>query len=190
MSVPLTRAARLTRPIVLALLFAAFPAHAADRSLEYAVKATFLYKLAFFVEWPQGSFEHESSPFNLCVVGVDPFDGRIQETVSGQNVGRHPIVLRHLAKAEAQSDCHVMFVSRPASQTAAEVMKVVSGTPTLTVTDSAIGATAGIVHFVIVDGRVSFDIDNVAAAENRLVIRSKLLELARRVNTARPANTP
>ncbi|MEA2490373.1 MAG: hypothetical protein QOH21_2165 [Acidobacteriota bacterium] len=181
---------RLLRPIALTVLLAAIPAHGADRSLEYAVKATFLYKFASFVEWPQGSFARESSPFNLCVVGPDPFAGRIQEAVSGQNVGRHPIVLRQLARAERQSDCHVMFISGSANQSVAEALEAVSGTATLTVTDSAIGPTAGIMHFVIVDDRVSFDIDNAAAARNRLVISSKLLALGRRVNVARPGNEP
>jgi hypothetical protein len=184
------RTRRLVRRIAFALLLAAIPAHGADRSLEYAVKATFLYKFASFVEWPQGSFAGESSPFNLCVAGPDPFAGRIQEAVSGQNVGRHPIVLRQLAKAERQSDCHVLFVSGSGSQSAAEALEAVSGTATLTVTDSALGSTAGIMHFVIVDDRVSFDIDNAAAARNRLVISSKLLALARRVNAARPGNAP
>ncbi|HYI07604.1 MAG TPA: YfiR family protein [Thermoanaerobaculia bacterium] len=185
-----TRTGRLVLPIVLAVLLVALPAHTADRSLEYAVKATFLYKFASFVEWPQGSFDRDSSPFYLCVAGADPYGGRIQEAVSGQSVGRHPIVLRQLAKAEPQSDCHVMFVSGSASQRTAEALKAVSGTATLTVTDSAISATAGIVHFVIVDDRVSFDIDNVAAAGNRLVISSKLLALARKVNAARPEISP
>jgi len=190
MPFPRAHTTRLVRPIVLAVLFAAFPAHTADRSLEYAVKATFLYKFATFVEWPRGTFERETSPFELCVVGADPFGGRIQQAVSGQSVGRHPIVLRQLVKAEPQSNCHVLFVSRSASQPAAEALRAVSGTPTLTVTDSALGGTAGIIHFVIVDGRVSFDIDNVAAARNQLVISSKLLELARRVNAAQPGTAP
>jgi hypothetical protein len=180
---------RLVRPIAIAVLLIAIPAHAADRSLEYAVKATFLYKFASFVDWPQGSFARDTSPFNLCVVGRDPFAGRIQEAVSGQNVGRHQIVLRQLPKAERESDCHVMFVSGSGTQSVAEALEAVSGTATLTVTDSAIGPVAGIMHFVIVDDRVSFDIDNAAAARNRLVISSKLLALARRVNVARPGNT-
>jgi hypothetical protein len=184
------RTRRLVRAIAIAGLLIAIPAHSADRSLEYSVKATFLYKFAFFVEWPQGSFARESSPFNVCVVGPDPFAGRIQEAVSGQSVGRHPIVLRQLAKAEPQSDCHVMFVSGSGMQSIAEALEAVSGTATLTVTDSAIGSTAGIMHFVIVDDRVSFDIDNAAAAKNHLAISSKLLALARRVNAARPGNTP
>lgn len=186
----LTQTRRLIRPIALASLLVAVPVRGADRSLEYAVKATFLYKFASFVEWPHGSFVHESSPFNLCVVGPDPFAGRIRQAVSGQNVGKHPIVLRQLARAEPQSGCHVMFVSGSPNQSAAEALRAVSGTPTLTVTDSAIGPTAGILHFVIADGRVSFDIDNVAAARNRLVISSKLLALARRVSAARADNAP
>jgi hypothetical protein len=168
--------------LLLALFLAAMAARAADRSLEYAVKATFLYKFASFVEWPAGAFAHESAPFDLCVVGTDPFGGRILEkAVAGQHVGRHPIVLRRLAKA-APSDCHAMLVSGPGT---ADALNAVRGTPTLTVTDAAFDKTAGIIHFVIVDDRVSFDIDNVAAARNHLVISSKLLALARRVNTAR-----
>ena len=173
------------RLVLAAFLLVALPARPADRSLEYAVKATFLYKFASFVEWPPGSFEHPSSPFHLCVAGADPFGGSIQADVAGQSVGSHPIVLRRLAKADPRSNCHAMFVSESASQPAAEALNAVSGTPVLTITDSALGTPAGIIHFVIVDGRVSFDIDNVAAARNGLVISSKLLELARQVHTAR-----
>ena len=186
---PTTLTSRVVGPVVLALLLAAIPAHAADRSLEYAVKATFLYKFASFVEWPAGSFPNETSPFHLCVAGIDPFGGRIKDAVAGQSVGRHPIVLRHIARADARSNCHVMLVAGTASQVA-ETLNTVSGTPTLTVTDSALGTAAGIIHFVIVDDRVSFDIDNVAAARNRLAISSKLLALARRVHTARAGNPP
>jgi len=168
-----------------AAIFIAVPARSADRSLEYAVKATFLYKFATFVDWPPGTFEGEASPFNLCVVGADPYGGRIAQAVAGQTVGKHPIVLRQLTKADASSNCHAMFVAGSGSQDVGEALRAVAGTPTLTVTDSAFSQEAGIVHFVIADERVSFDIDNVAATRNHLVISSKLLSLARRVNTER-----
>lgn len=172
--------------LALAVFFGATPVCAADRSLEYAVKATFLYKFAGFVEWPAGSFEHESSPFHLCIAGTDPFGGRIiQDAVRGQRVGRHPIVLRRLAKVEPWSDCDAMFVS---GSSTAEELNAVRGTPTLTITDSSFDAIRGIIHFVIVDDRVNFEIDNVAAARSHLVISSKLLALAHRVY-ARAGNT-
>jgi len=173
--------------IALGAMCFAVPAGSADRSLEHSVKASFLYKLASFVEWPAGSFESETSPFNLCVFGADPFGGRIEEAVRGQSVGRHPIVLRYLKRAEPRSNCHAIFVSGSGRQDVSEALNAVDGRPVLTVTDSALGPAAGIVHFVIVDDRVGFDIDLAAATRNRLVISSKVLELARKVNRARPA---
>jgi hypothetical protein len=184
------RLLRILRALVLGALFIGPVTHAADRSLEYAVKAAFLHKFSFFVEWPANTFETDTSPFTLCVVGPDPFGGRIEEAVSGQTVGRHPIVLHRIDKAEPSSTCHTMFVSGSSNQSTAEALRAVTGRPVLTVTDSALGSTAGIIHFVIVDGRVSFDIDNVAAARNGVVISSKLLALARRLNTAQPRRTP
>ena len=180
--------ARFLRPAALALLLAAFPAYTADRTLEYSVKATFLYKFGFFVEWPPGTFANDTAPLNLCVVGADPFGGRIKNAVTGQSVGRHPIVLRQLAKADPQADCHAMVIGATGGQTAGEALSAVEGAPILTVTDSALGPTAGIIHFVIADDRVSFDIDTVLAAKNHLVISSKLLALAHKINTVRPGN--
>jgi hypothetical protein len=166
------------------IAFVAVAAQAADRSLESSVKATFLYKFASFVEWPAGSFASETSPFYLCVVGSDPYGGRIAHAVAGQSVGKHPIVLRHLPKADARSQCHEMFLSGTASQDVGEALRAVAGTPALTVTDSALAPEAGIVHFVIDDDRVSFDIDKVEAERSHLVISSSLLALAHRLTTA------
>ncbi len=165
------------------MLFAV-PARAADRSLENAVKSTFLYKFASFIQWPAGTFAGDSSPFVLCVVGADPYGGRIAQAVKGQNVSGHPIVFRRLSRAEPGSGCHVMFLSGSSSQNVEEALRAVAGTPTVTVTDSELGAAEGILHFVIVDDRVTFDIDRAAAARNHLVISSNLLALAHNLRDA------
>lgn len=183
-----TRLARFVRLIALAILLIAVPAYTADRTLEYSVKATFLYKFGFFVEWPAGTFASETAPFNLCVVGTDPFGGRIKNAVFGQSVGRHPIVLRQLANVDPRANCHEVIVGKAGNQTAGEALSAVEGMPILTVTDSALGSHAGIIHFVIADDRVSFDIDTDLAAKNHLVISSKLLALAHKINGARPGN--
>lgn len=154
---------------------------AADRQLELAVKATFLYKFAPFVTWPAEAFDTPSSPFRLCVVGTDPFGALLDDAVRGQTVMSRPIALRRLASVDRQSGCHAVFVSGSAVQSAAEALRAVDRTATLTVTDATLGPHRGIVHFVITNDRVTFDIDNAAAARNRLSISSKLLALARNV---------
>src|SRR5581483_8974891 len=80
--------------------------------------------------------------------------------------------------------CTVAFAAGSAAQVAAD-LAALHGSPVLTVTDGATDpAATGIINFVVVDGRVRFEIDARAAAANRLTISSKLLSLATRVTGA------
>lgn len=163
----------------LAVLAFALPAEAGPAdSLEYAVKATFLYKFAGFVDWPAAAFESASSPVSVCVLGSDPVAVLIDHAAAGQQVAERPVVVRHLQTLTGESGCHILYVA--ANMPAAAAQNAMRGMPVLTVTDSAGAASArGIVTFVVQDNRVRFDIDDAAAAENGLTISSKLLSLAR-----------
>jgi hypothetical protein len=147
-------------------------------SLEYAVKATYLYKLAPFVNWPPTAFATATAPFRICVVGDDPFDDYLDKAVAGHNLDGHPFEVRRLDALTPAEDCQVAFISHLAAQNVHAVLDAVSGTPVLTVTDSTAAGQGGIVQFVIRDGRVAFEVDTAAAARNHLTISSKLLQLA------------
>jgi hypothetical protein len=140
------------------------------------VKATYLYKLAPFVDWPAASFPAPDSPFDLCVIGDDPFGSVLDRAVAGQRVAGHPIVVHRIAQAQRGSACEMAFVAGSRSQPVKEALHQLAGTPVLTVTDSQ--SSPGIVDFVTDEGRVRFRIDDQAAAGNELVISSKLLRLA------------
>ncbi len=59
------------------------------------------------------------------------------------------------------------------------MLAAVRGDPVLTFTDSALTPwDKGIVHFVILDARVRFEIDARQAATNGIMISSKVLSLA------------
>jgi hypothetical protein len=170
-------------PSALAACVAAFlaisPAWAQGGSLELAVQATYLYKFAPFVEWPKTTFQSPESAFVLCVAGNDPFGAVLDEAVSGQSILGHPISVRRLRVVARNSGCDILFAAGSPAQSVAAELAAVRGTPVLTVTDSERdGGTKGIIDFVIQDNRVRFGIDNAAAAENGLVISSKLLSLA------------
>lgn len=148
-------------------------------SLEKAVKATYLYKIGTFVGWPNSVFTSPSSDMHLCIAGDDPFGAMLDAAVQGQQVDGRAVVLRRMQTAESDSHCHIMFISGSAAQSVADGIKAMNGTPTLTITDAARDASAkGIVHFVIRDNRVRFEIDDQVAAVNRLTISSKVLSLA------------
>jgi len=163
----------------------------ADGSLEYAVKATFLYKFAPFVEWPDSAFASPTSTFNLCLIGDDPFGGLVDQATVGQRIADRSIVVRHLSTVDGSSGCHIMFVAGSKAQSVAQMLDAVRGSSVLTVTDSATKVQAhGIIQFIIQNNRVRFDIDDNAAAQNHLTISSKLLDIARLVQPRRAGGGP
>ena len=174
-------ARRCVRGLVAALAavaITAFPLAAAAQSLEWAVKASFLYKFGPFIEWPASAFPAPSSPFVICVFGADPFGDLLDQAARGQTVAGHPVVVRRIESVQGPVDCQVVFVSRSRRQSPAEALRALRGLPVLTVTDARQGIDGGIIHFVVQDGRVRFTIDNGLARAGGLVLSSKLLALA------------
>jgi hypothetical protein len=172
---------RVTRLIISALLLTASAATAAtpDPSVEYAVKATYLYKFGEFVEWPAASFESETSSAVVCIVGNDPFGATLDKAITGQRIASRAITVKRLKEAAPHSGCQVMYVSGKDEAGLAKAINAVRGENVLTITDGATGNTpTGIINFVITNNRVRFEIDDRAAAANGLVISSKLLALA------------
>jgi hypothetical protein len=161
----------------LAIVGCAVPA-CAGPSLEWAIKAAYLFKLPPFIEWPGNAFASPSSPFNLCIVGSDPFGDLLERGAAGQKLGGHPIVLEHLTDVSQNARCQMMYVAGDPQSVAADIAAT-GGMPVLTVTDSQTdGRAKGIINFVTRDNHVRFEIDRAAAARDRLDISSKLLSIA------------
>src|SRR6185437_10288938 len=138
--------------------------------------ATYLYKLAPFVNWPPGTFTSPDAPFDICVLGPDPFDDFLEKAVIGRRLGTHPFKVLRLDAAAAGDDCQVVFISNARAEQVHAALQAFDGRPVLTVTDSGqAGASGSIVQFVI---------DNAAAERNHLAISSKLLGLALAVKGA------
>lgn len=164
----------------------------AEDSLEYGVKAAFLYKFGSYVEWPATAFNSPTSTFNLCLVGSDnQFDSTLDKVVGSNRINGRDVVIRRLKMVERDSGCHILYIGGSEAQHGAQIVETVRGSNVLTVSDAG-GARsgAGIIDFVIANNRVHFDIDDEAAAQNGLVISSKLMSVAlsvRRRTTQGPA---
>lgn len=160
---------RLHAAWLLLLWALALPAQPQE-PLEYAVKAAYLVKFPFYVEWPAPAFATPASPLALCIVGDDPFGRLIDDAAAGQQVHGRPIVVRRLASLPRDAGCHIAFLGSGAR---AESLR---GSPTLVVTDAA--GNGGTINFVLSDNRVRFVVDDEAAGRNGLVVSSKLLNVA------------
>ena len=172
-----SRLANLAAGAIAALLLLSPRADA--QSLETAVKATYLYKFAPFVEWPTKVFEGPASPLVVCVQGDDPFGALLDRAVAGQRIGGRPVQTRRLDMVDATSGCHIVFVAGSKRQAQADALKALHGAAALTVTDGA----GGVIRFVTVNDRVRFEIDTAEAAADGLALSSKLLNLALNVRS-------
>lgn len=173
---------RRARPLALAAVVALLPAaHAWGAGMEQAVKATYLYKFAPFVEWPTSAFASAASPFNICVLGADPFGPTLDTAVNGQRIDAHPVTVTRLQKVDGASRCHVLYLGASRTQTLQEALWAVRGKPVLTVSEQA--NAGAIIRFVIKENRVRFDIDTTAAAANGVTLSSRLLALANSIKS-------
>ncbi len=153
--------------------------------LEAAVKANYLFKFTPFVTWPASAFADATSPFNLCVLGPDPFGEVLDSVVRNQQVAGRPVVVRRLARPEGVQACQLVYLGAARAQ-GTQAAQSVARRPVLVVSEDAPGAPAGIIRFVPIEGRVRFAVDAAAAQSAGLTISSKLLALA----VARPDNRP
>lgn len=150
----------------------------AEASLEYAVKAAFLYNFAHFVEWP--SEPAAPSPFVIGLLGEDPFGAALDKAVEGKTVRGRSLVVRRFAKLEDLAPCPILFVGASEAPRLSLVLARLRGSPVLVVGDAdGFAREGGTVGFFIEDNRVRFEINLNAAGAAGLKVSSRLLAVAR-----------
>ena len=162
--------------LALALIF---PLSACGADHDSAVKAAFFFKLAPFAAWPASAFPGPGAPFVICVQGADPFRDLLDDAVAGQQIGGRPIVISRLGRIDGASGCQLAYLGGSDDQSRAEALDALRGAHVLTVTDEANGpGPHGMVHFVLRQGRIRFEVDLRQAETAGVTLSSKLLALA------------
>jgi len=164
--------------MIVAAALAASASAAGAQTSETTVKAAFLPRFARYVTWPPSARPQGSAPFNLCVIGGDPFGAALDQATRSQSVDGRRIVVRRLDSAAGAAACHIAFVEGSPGRPVGQLLAALANRPILTVTDAGNGGQRGIIHFSIVSGRVRFFIDEAAAAQRGISVSSRLLALA------------
>ena len=159
---------------------------------EYELKSELLERLTRFVTWPEGALTEEaSSPFVIGVVGRNPFGGELRRLVRERRVSGHPVELRELRDLEQVVDCHLLFIGSTESRRLPKILESLEGRPVLTVGDSpGFGESGVMINFFLEGGRVGFEINRSTAVAHGFDMSSKLLKLARIVETSDAENGP
>lgn len=164
--------------------FQIVPVHAADSSevVERTVKAAYLYKFGNFIEWPEQAFSNQNSAFTIGVIGADSFADELEQIVSGRAVNGRPVTVQRLWIDDPLAGVNVLFIGHSQNSRLGEILAAAKGQPVLTVTESEKGIALGsMINFVVIDGRLRFEVAPKAAGMGKLVISARLLAAAYKV---------
>jgi hypothetical protein len=152
------------------------PAHAGYSENE--LKTAFIYQIAKFIEWPSSS-----APLRLCVLGGNPF-GTALETLRGKRINERKLDVTLLDMSADIHECRVLFIATPAERHLERIAALSRGTGVLTIGDTeGLARRGAMINFFLENGKVRFEVNLEAVQQSGLKISSKLLSLARIVDT-------
>jgi hypothetical protein len=161
------------------------PADGESATLEHRVKAAFLYKITGYVEWPNTSFPQTSTPVTIGIVGAEPLAVELSRILTGRTPQNRPITVKRLKANEPLNGLHILFVGREQSGQLGQLVPRAQQRSILVVTESD-GALAhgSAINFVIVEGRVRFEVSLASARKSGLNLSSRLLAVAQQITGA------
>jgi hypothetical protein len=177
------------------------------KSVEYQLKAAFLYNFMKFIEWPQGAGGDDGQdpqkkmPMTLCVIGTDSFGKHLDDLTKKQVKERSIRIIRlegfesyrkshsdatvqqYLEEQKkAIESCHLLFISQSEEALMSDLVTFTDAMQILTVSDiPAFAKKGGIIEFVMEASKIRFEVNIASADQKKLKISSQLLQLAKEV---------
>jgi len=161
-------------------IFSTIPSFAQGNSIEYKIKAGYLYNFTKFVSWP----ENESETFNLCIIGKDPF-GSIINPIEKRSVKNKPIRLFRFKSISDVKHCHIIYFGVSDKQwrkddfSLGNILTVGSLENSLMTGETKKFTQAGgMFAFFLKEGKVKLHINLQALKKSNLEVSAKLMEIA------------
>jgi len=150
--------------------------------VEYRVKAAYIFNFAKYVDWPG----EDSKVFKVCTAGRDDLGGALSALDRRTAQGRE-IQVRRDVPIDQLRDCQIAFVGESDGRLLSTVVRSLSGSPVLVVSDVRQAVESG-AHILLaaIDDRVEFDVNLAGLQRANLKASSQMLKLARSTKPLRP----
>jgi hypothetical protein len=146
------------------------------------VKAVFLYKVAKFVDWPDGTSGAPPALITICVMGNNTFADLLEGLVKAQPANNQEFGVRRITSVSEIRGCRILYLGASQRRQVHAILGALRETGVLTAGETEGFAIQGcVIDFWMEANRVRFEINTDAAARAHLKISSKLLNLAARV---------
>ncbi|MGD8640699.1 MAG: YfiR family protein [Gammaproteobacteria bacterium] len=148
-------------------------------SLEYKVKAAYIFKLINFVEWEKHHNSlNKGDNVNICIIGKHPINEAVQllgsKKVKSQTVKVIPKVI-----ADELTECHIVFMTRSVKDRMQEVLFKVDPDKNLTISDiPGFAKKGGMVELATIDNKVKLVINRNKVNASKIQFSSKLMNVS------------
>jgi hypothetical protein len=147
------------------------------------VKAAFLYHFGTYVRWPAAAAANE--PITIAVLGAEPVAKQLASYLPGRTIAGRRVEVRPVERIEDVGTDEMLFIGAEFNARLGQLIATLGNRPILVVTDAANGLADGaMVNFQLVDRRVRFEISLRKAEDAGLMLSSRLLSAALRVETS------
>ena len=158
-------------------------------SVEYQIKADFVYTVAKFVDWPEKAFAGPGAPLTFGIVGSDVVADAIAQALRGKKVHERPIRTVRITDLRRALECQIVYVSESDPSRVKALLEEVEAASILTVGEgSDFADRGGILGISMRDTLVQFEVNMRSAERAGITISSKILRLGEVVGGVRPAS--
>lgn len=149
----------------------------AEESLEYKIKAAYLYNFTKFITWPA----LQGSTFNLCLVGGDPFQDLL-DSLEAKTVQDKPIRIFRYDNIKQIQNCQIIYLDNVDTRVNGAIPNtlLVGNLPnSLTVSSQPFFAeSGGMIGFALEQEKVKLHINLKVLKQSGLGISAKLIEVS------------
>ncbi len=154
----------------------ALPAQTDDGARLTQFKAVFIYNFVSYVQWPEAE---RAGVFRIGILGDSPLEAPLREISEKRNIESRKLQLDVYRDIEALKTCHVLFISRERAGELDEIRQGLGNRSVLIVADTPGLADRGVaINFVLVKGKLKFEINRQALRRAGLRASAQLLKLA------------
>ncbi|MES2732727.1 MAG: YfiR family protein [Bacteroidota bacterium] len=158
--------------IVFCALFFSGTAKAQD----YKFHSLFVYNFTKYIQWPESA---QSGDFVIGVFGNSAITSELEKLVANKTVGAQKIVVRKVHSIAEADKLQILFIPQNKSKEFDAIQQSLKGKPVLLVTEKdGFGKKGSGINFVILDGKMRFELNLAATQMAGLKVSSQLSSLA------------
>jgi len=147
-----------------------------DIPQEYQLKARYVLNMPVLSELPPQN--NTASSYTICLIGDTPLK-KVLAASQGKLVKNRPLAIRSVEDINRIDACQMLFIASSERYRLQPLLAEADRRGVLTISDMrGFVRQGGLIGLLIVDNRLTFDINQVAASKASISFSSQLLKLA------------